>query len=268
MDIPADNSDLLQPTEEIDLKQVPIETLTGGIESLDSTGCFDEVMKAVEAHLQREYASQRITGNVYAQSYIAAMNTALQTATQFALQGQEAYWKAKGAEAQCRLAEAQIRKTIKELDLVDAQIEGQKLQNELLEKQMWLQLQQIISEQAKTQDLVGYINPENPLDCSTIFTPSKEIGGNEGAQIAVAKTQNEELKKTGQLKLAEHYFQSFSVNQSSLTDLSPSKFGYNGSRVKAVENKTLLKYGFTQDELDELDAKLSEDTDTDDRGNA
>lgn len=268
MEIPADNSDLLQPTEEIDLKQVPIETLTGGIESLESTGCFDETMKAVEVHLQREYASQRITGNLYAQSYIAAMNTALQVSNQFALQGQEAYWKAKGAEAQCRLAEAQIRKLIKDIELVEAQIEGQKLQNELLEKQMWLQLQQILTEQAKTQDLIGFINPQNPLDHETIFTPSREIGGNEGAQIAVAKTQNEELKKTGQLKLAEHYFQSFSVNQSSLTDLSPSKFGYNGSRVKAVEDKTLLKYGFKQEELDALDAKLNEETDTDDRGNA
>lgn len=59
--------------------------------SIDGDGSFDKLMAAAKEHLQIEYAAGRITGDKYADAYIAMMNQAMQTATSFTIQssGQE-----------------------------------------------------------------------------------------------------------------------------------------------------------------------------------
>lgn len=251
--------------------EVPITDITEGSDTLTGAGVFDVLMKAVDTHLQLEFKDHRIDGSMYSSAYIQAIQMVIQGAISYGTEAKKLYWEAKLAEANCRKAEAEIRATlagidatkaqieqtkaqtqaiIKEIELKEAQIEGQRLQNALLEKQMMLSVQQILSEQAKTQDKIGYVNPDNPTDATTIFTRTYDIGGTEGAAMAVQNVQAEEVQKGSIRAMAEHYLTSFNTNQTTLTDLKPSAFGYNGSRVKAAEDLLLRTYGLDPDAID------------------
>lgn len=266
-----DTTALLTPIDIGNTLDISMEDITEGADTLVGKGVFDVVMKAIDQHLQAEFKDHRIDGSLYSTAYIQSLQIALQGGFSYAIEAKKAYWEAKLAEANCRKAQAEIQATIaqielakaqventkaqtqatiKEIELTEAKIEGQKLQNALLEKQMMLSVQQILSEQAKTQDKIGYVNPEDPLDPTTIFTRTHDIAGTEGASIAVQQAQCEEVRKGGIRAMAEHYLQSFSTNQTTLTDLKPSAFGYNGSRVKAVENFLLETYGLDPAEID------------------
>lgn len=258
--------------------EVPITDITEGSDTLTGAGVFDVLMKAVDTHLQLEFKDHRIDGSMYSSAYIQAIQMVIQGAISYGTEAKKLYWEAKLAEANCRKAEAEIRATLagidatkagieatraqieqtraqtqaifKEIELKEAQIEGQRLQNALLEKQMMLSVQQILTEQAKTQDSIGYVNPDNPTDPTTIFTRTYEIKGTEGAAMAVQQVQAEEVRKGSIRAMAEHYLTSFNTNQTTLTDLKPSAFGYNGSRVKAAEDLLLRTYGLDPTAID------------------
>lgn len=68
------------------IETLEINDLTVGVDSTDpvlGTGYFDKLMIAAKEHLTREYTEQRITGDTYAQAYIAMMQGVLQTASNF-----------------------------------------------------------------------------------------------------------------------------------------------------------------------------------------
>lgn len=62
-----------------------IADVTVGSNSLTGDGAFDVFMQACTAHLMKEYTSGRITGDKYAEAYIAMMQSVLQAANQFAV---------------------------------------------------------------------------------------------------------------------------------------------------------------------------------------
>lgn len=78
------------------IPKVTIDDLTTG--TVDGTGCFDILMKALKAHLYDEYSSGRIIGAEYAKAYIASTQVAMQNAVQFVLQKDAAYWSAIQAQ--------------------------------------------------------------------------------------------------------------------------------------------------------------------------
>ena len=84
--------------------------------TIDGTGTFDVLMQTVFLHLQREYASGRITGDMYAKAYIEIMNNTLAQATQYVV-------AAFQATANDDLVAAQIRKINKDIELVTEQVE-------------------------------------------------------------------------------------------------------------------------------------------------
>lgn len=63
---------------------VSIDDVTTG--AIDGTGIFDVLMKTMKLHLQEELAKQRITGDKYAEVYMALTTQAMAQAIQFALQ--------------------------------------------------------------------------------------------------------------------------------------------------------------------------------------
>jgi len=67
----------------------PLKTLTTA--SIEGSGVFDVLMKAVKLHLQEEYNEGRITGQDYSNVYLGSMTAALQTATQFLLNEQQVH---------------------------------------------------------------------------------------------------------------------------------------------------------------------------------
>ena len=102
-------------------EKLSIASLTGGERQGD--GAFDELMRSVKSHLVTEHDAGRITGDNYTQAYISSMDMALGNATQYLLAHE--------------ITNQQIR-------LLDEQIAGSKLQNELIQAQIDLMNQQVI----------------------------------------------------------------------------------------------------------------------------
>lgn len=272
-------SKLTTPDKAVQDSNLHSELLTEGIGTLSGKGAFDELMKAVDEHLTREYKAQRITGSMYSTLYAQALTAAMQTAAQYAIQGSSAYWQSKIAEASYRKAEAEILKALADIEYARLQTEIAKKDLELKEKELtlkekeiaqkdeeianmkyqaWSSLQRVLTEQAETQDKIGKINPNNVGDPVSIFTPTVDVAGSSGAAKAFQNKQTSELERTAVRSLAEHYKSTFDTNQTSLSDLKPYAFGYNGSRVKAVENLLLSKFGLDGPAIDQQHPESSE----------
>lgn len=68
------------------------DSLTSG--STSGTGTFDALMKGFKSHLMQEYEAGRITGAEYTKAYIALTQSAMQSAVQYLLGKDAAYWAA------------------------------------------------------------------------------------------------------------------------------------------------------------------------------
>ena len=168
--------------------------------AIDGTGTFDVMMQTVFLHLQREYASGRITGDMYAKAYIEIMNNTLAQATQYVV-------AAFQATANDELVAAQIRKINKDIELVTEQIE-------LIDYQG-------ISEQAKYLDVVN----------------GQVIAGTIGKQKDVYTAQTKGFKDSALQSVAKTMIDTWSVRRSTdeSTLTTPESKLYDGNIGNAVE---------------------------------
>lgn len=74
------------------------EDLSSGV--INGTSTFDVLMQGFKIHLKEEYDANRISGAEYAKTYLALTQSAMQTAVQFLLGRDSAYWQAVIAQAQ------------------------------------------------------------------------------------------------------------------------------------------------------------------------
>ena len=175
-----------------------VKNVTTGI--IDGTGTFDVLMQTVFLHLQREYASGRITGDMYAKAYIEIMNNTLAQATQYVV-------AAFQATANDDLVAAQIRKINKDIELVTEQIE-------LIDYQG-------VSEQAKYLDVVN----------------GQVIAGTIGKQKDVYTAQTKGFKDSALQSLAKTMIDTWSVRRSTDegTLTTPESKLYDGNIGNAIE---------------------------------
>ena len=168
--------------------------------TIDGTGTFDVLMQTVFLHLQREYASGRITGDMYAKAYIEIMNNTLAQATQYVI-------AAFQATANDDLVAAQIRKINKDIGLVTEQIE--------------LIGYQGIGEQAKYLDVVN----------------GQVIAGTIGKQKDVYTAQTKGFKDSALQSVAKTMIDTWSVRRSTDegTLTTPESKLYDGNIGNAVE---------------------------------
>ena len=168
--------------------------------TIDGTGTFDVLMQTVFLHLQREYASGRITGDMYAKAYIEIMNNTLAQATQYVV-------AAFQATANDDLVAAQIRKINKDIELVTEQIE--------------LIGYQGIGEQAKYLDVVN----------------GQVIAGTIGKQKDVYTAQTKGFKDSALQSLAKTMIDTWSVRRSTDegTQTTPESKLYDGNIGNAIE---------------------------------
>lgn len=89
--------------------------------TVDGTGVFDVLMQAAAAHLESEFAKNRIKGTEYAEVYLGAMTQVLQTATQFLLTKQKADLEAQLLTKQIALVEQQRLNAVTENTVLVAQ---------------------------------------------------------------------------------------------------------------------------------------------------
>ena len=175
-----------------------VKNITTG--TIDGTGTFDVLMQTVFLHLQREYASGRITGDMYAKAYIEIMNNTLAQATQYVV-------AAFQATANDDLVAAQIRKINKDIELVTEQIE-------LIDYQG-------VSEQAKYLDVVN----------------GQVIAGTIGKQKDVYTAQTKGFKDSALQSVAKTMIDTWSVRRSTdeSTGTTPESKLYDGNIGNAVE---------------------------------
>jgi hypothetical protein len=168
--------------------------------TIDGTGTFDVLMQTVFLHLQREYASGRITGDMYAKAYIEIMNNTVAQATQYVV-------AAFQATANDDLVAAQIRKINKDIELVTEQIE--------------LIGYQGIGEQAKYLDVVN----------------GQVIAGTIGKQKDVYTAQTKGFKDSALQSVAKTMIDTWSVRRSTDegTLTTPESKLYDGNIGNAVE---------------------------------
>ena len=168
--------------------------------TINGTGTFDVLMQTVFLHLQREYASGRITGDMYAKAYIEIMNNTLAQATQYVV-------AAFQATANDDLVAAQIRKINKDIELVTEQIE--------------LLGYQGVSEQAKYLDVVN----------------GQVIAGTIGKQKDVYAAQTKGFKDSALQSLAKTMIDTWSVRRSTDegTTTTPESKLYDGNIGNAIE---------------------------------
>ena len=124
----------------LDPLQVTDGTLTGN-------GIFDTWMRALGAHLKREYAEQRITGDEYAKAYIALMNNLLNAAVGFLTQDAQLAMAQEKLKYELQLLDAQVKLADKELALKDKDLA-------LKEKQVALAEAQLKAAEAQYKDTI------------------------------------------------------------------------------------------------------------------
>lgn len=101
--LPIDaNSPLYQPITPLTIADLTTKTL-------DGTGAFDVIMSSVAVHLKSEYNAGRITGAEYSKTWIASMQAALSSATQFVLSKDTAKWQAVTAQIQALTAKVDLQ---------------------------------------------------------------------------------------------------------------------------------------------------------------
>lgn len=96
--------------------------------SVDGAGIFDVLMRANKAHLDEEYAKNRIKGTEYATVYLGSVTAILQYSMQFLLNQQK-------TDLEAQLLEAQIKKTEADIALVTQQTANAVTEGDNLVKQ-------------------------------------------------------------------------------------------------------------------------------------
>ena len=124
----------------LDPLQVTDGTLTGN-------GIFYFWMRTLGAHLKREYAEQRITGDEYAKAYISLMNNLLNAAVGFLTQDAQLAMAKEKLVYELQLLDAQVNLANKELAIKDKDLA-------LKEKQVALAEAQLKAAEAQYKDTV------------------------------------------------------------------------------------------------------------------
>ena len=115
--------------------------------TVTGNGIFDIWMRTLGAHLKREYAEQRITGDEYAKAYIALMNNLLNAAVGFLTQDAQLAMAQEKLKYELQLLDAQVKLADKELALKEKDLA-------LKEKQVALAEAQLKAAEAQYKDTV------------------------------------------------------------------------------------------------------------------
>jgi len=90
--------------------------------SLDGKGVFDVLMRANKAHLESEFQKNRIKGSEYSTVYLGSLEAAMRISLEFLTQRQRIDLEARLMEQQILVAQAQVTKSLSEVDLMKAQV--------------------------------------------------------------------------------------------------------------------------------------------------
>lgn len=244
----------------INNKELTIASLTGG--SVQGAGNFDEIMRAVKSHLSDEYKSGRITGDMYTQAYISALDLALTTANSYTLQHQVTNQQVKLLDAQ--IANEQLNNT-----LIQAQIDKVNKDTEYVTKQILkvddeiALVQAQVATQTKQLEVMdkAILNADKDLEVKTsgiaLQTAQTALANQ---QVTNAVAQEEQIRKQT-LKLQSEIDV---LEQRKASELAQTSDTVNGQPVGGVLGKQIALYGNQADgyirDAEQKAAKILNDT--------
>ena len=126
--------------------------------TIEGTGTFDVLMRAVKVHLEAEFAKGRIKGPEYATVYLGSMDMALKSALQFLLEKRKNDLEAVLLQAQIDLEAQKLLNAIQEEQVLIAQkcklqaeFDLTQAQTERTNEELALLTQKTATERAQTQ---------------------------------------------------------------------------------------------------------------------
>lgn len=170
--------------------------------TLTGTGTFDVLMRAMKAHLDAEYAKDRLKGTDYSTVYLGAVTQVLQTALQFALTKDKAANDAELVAKQILLVTQQTANAVLEGEVLVAQ--KCKLQAEFdltvastlkVNQEIALLTQKVATERAQTTSL--------GVDADSVL----------GKQKALYAAQTDGFKRDAEQKAAKVMIDTWNVRR-------------------------------------------------------
>lgn len=255
------------------------EILTSDITegTIPGNGVFDELQKAVNAHLVQEYNKGRITGPEYSEVYLGGLQASIQQAIAFLLGKQKADQEAELLKAKI-ITEGLVQDKIsaeivhigKQNDLIDAQIDKINAEIKVIEKQeeeaeakIWVVKAQVSDDMTITaaptqlnEGILGRtgqkINAETALLTEKKVSESaqtKEVAHPEsilGKETLLRDRQADGFLRDAEQKLSKIVGDSFAVQFTTLDGLGeqgvlPSAFDTNG--INSILNKAMEGIG-------------------------
>jgi hypothetical protein len=237
LQIPESLAEALQKVPE----QLTNDSLTEGC--IEGEGTFDQIMKALKDHLTDEFEAGRITGAEYTKAYVAMMQTALQSAVQYLLGRDTAYYQALGAQAQALTLNIGAYTAKVQLAIAQAQALQNKAQyaNTVLnlaaiDKQMEVEDAQIRQTNAQVI-LIGEQSEQAHAQVSdTMRDGSTRVTGYTGNQNALLKQQVIAFKKDSVIKAAKIYADSFAT-QISMSTATAAGTGLDANGIGTAISK-------------------------------
>lgn len=175
--------------------QLTEKTLTG-------TGIFDELMSAMNVHLQKEYASNRIRGGDYANVYLGALNSVLQQSVAFLLQQEKA-----GHEAD--LVAQQVTNAQKEHEVLHAQ-------KCKLDGEFDVLVEQVLKVQAET----ALLGQKRSTELAQVSATNVDVDSVIGRQKGLYAAQTDGFSRDAEQKAAKLMIDAWNVQRTTDPDVT------------------------------------------------
>ena len=135
------------------MSEVTLADLT--VATTNGSGVFDVLMKAVKAHLEQEYAQNRIRGVEYSTVYLGALESTMQHALAFLVQNQKIGKEAELLQKQIDIAVATECKLKAEYDLIILQKDRTSAETALLTQKLQTEKAQTMALGIDEDSVVG-----------------------------------------------------------------------------------------------------------------
>lgn len=182
------------------MSEISIAQLTD--KSVNGTGIFDHLMGSMNTHLQKEYASGRITSGDYANVYLGAMTAVMQQSVAFLLAKEKA-----GFEAD--LVSQQVTNALKEHEVLHAQKCKLEQEFEVLEEQV-----------LKTQAETSLLEQKKATELAQVSATNVDVDSIIGRQKALYQAQANGFDLDAKNKAAKLMIDAWNVQRTTDPDVT------------------------------------------------
>jgi hypothetical protein len=200
---------------------IDIASLTSA--TLDGTGVFDVLMRANKAHLESEFAKNRIKGPEYSTVYLGSLAQVMQAALQFVLSQEKANLEATLLQQQILLAQAEVQKATATLAQIQAQtaLINQQLANAVVEETVLVaqecklrgEFDLIVSNTLKSTQETALLSQKTATERAQVLALGVDENSVVGKQKLLYQAQTDGFKRDAEQKAAKLMIDTWNVRR-------------------------------------------------------